>query len=687
VAEAKAQEKVAAGLTPRAMMAVLVLTVLFTFINAHGYQVTGASLFYNRWPYEWQNGVPIVSMGLVFLLVFILEILGVKAKFTSAELAAVALAGLILSSPIPTTNFSYILLTQAGMSAPGNEWAYQYVLPSPWHVPKEAADILRAGSAPVPWHLIATPLFTWTVTWLLWAFMAFFLACIFRRRILEIERMPFPYAQPVIQLIEYSQPEPGSPKARFMSKTFIGYKRFWLGVVLGFLAYIFFLPTYWWPWFPAPWTKEYGWRTMWMLNLYGNTPIKTVLPTAHSCLWIDPMVIAVAMFIPTDILFTAGWGWFFLSWILSEITWRLGLTPTPPPGGFEDQYSAGWYIVENFRLYWLFECGGLIAIGLFTLAFAWKYILETLKAVGKPLLGEEREPLSYRLSWIGFFVVFIVFLAWLSYIGIPAGVAFLILLYMFFFFMTQARLKAESGFIHYWHGWPANEYALGYGRALGLWPPITPQNQTAAYMSAGFNSWTFGYISSATLSGVYLEGFRIAEASNLKLKDAAFVLALSTILTIVFSGIFTVWSAYTLGLSRLQVRPPWAIGHGVWPADYVKAGVTRIDYWDTPFPEGLTGFHYTIIGIIIYGIVFFLRMRFPWFPINPIGLIMFSGNNIKVATTFWVSWWIKWIILKVGGTSLLERLTPVFVGIVVGAFLSLLIVVLTGMILWIPLPL
>jgi hypothetical protein len=50
VAEAKAQEKVAAGLTPRAMMAVLVLTVLFTFINAHGYQVTGASLFYNRWP-------------------------------------------------------------------------------------------------------------------------------------------------------------------------------------------------------------------------------------------------------------------------------------------------------------------------------------------------------------------------------------------------------------------------------------------------------------------------------------------------------------------------------------------------------------------------------------------------------------------------------------------------------------
>jgi hypothetical protein len=125
VAEAKAQEKVAAGLTPRAMMAVLVLTVLFAFINAHGYQVTGASLFYNRWPYEWQNGVPIVSMGLVFLLVFILEILGVKAKFTSAELAAVALAGLILSSPIPTTNFSYILLTQAGMSAPGNEWAYQ----------------------------------------------------------------------------------------------------------------------------------------------------------------------------------------------------------------------------------------------------------------------------------------------------------------------------------------------------------------------------------------------------------------------------------------------------------------------------------------------------------------------------------------------------------------------------------
>ncbi|MEM2868171.1 MAG: DUF6785 family protein [Candidatus Bathyarchaeia archaeon] len=685
--EKSSKERAPAGLTPRALLAVIILTIIFTFINAHGYQVTGTALFYNRWPYEWQNGVPIISMGLVFLLIVIMDVLKVKARFTTAELATVALAGLILSAPITTVNFSYILLTQAGMSAPGNEWAYEYVRKSPWHVPKEAADILRAGPSAAPWGLMMTPLMTWTVTWLLWAFLAFFMACLMRRRVADIEKMPFPYAQPVIQLIEYSKPEPGFTSSKIATSAFIGYRRFWLGVVLGFLAYIFFLPRYWWPWFPAPQTKEYGWYTMWMLNLYGNTPIKTVLPTAHSCFWIDPMVIAVALFIPTDILFTAGWGWFFLSWICSEITWRLGLTPAPPVGGYEDQYSAGWYIVENYRLYWLFESGGLIAIGLFTLIFAGKYLIGTLKAIGKPMPDEaEREPLSYRLSWIGFIVTFIVYIGWLTYIGIPAGVAFLILVYMFFFFMTMIRLKAESGFIHYWHGWPANEYALGYGRLLGLWPPITPENQLGAYMAAGFNSWTFGYISSATLSGVYLEGFRIADASGLRPKHAAATFVLVTIITILFAGIFTVWSAFALGLARLQVRPPWAIGHGVWPANYVRDGVTTIGYWDTPFPEGLTGFHYTIIGIFIYAIIFFLRMRLPWFPINPIGLIMFSGNNIKVATTFWVTWWIKWIILKVGGTPLFEKLVPVIVGIVVGSFLSLLLVVVTGMVFWMPLP-
>ncbi|MEM2486755.1 MAG: hypothetical protein QXY73_05525, partial [Candidatus Bathyarchaeia archaeon] len=67
--EKSSKERAPAGLTPRALLAVIILTIIFTFINAHGYQVTGTALFYNRWPYEWQNGVPIISMGLVFLLI------------------------------------------------------------------------------------------------------------------------------------------------------------------------------------------------------------------------------------------------------------------------------------------------------------------------------------------------------------------------------------------------------------------------------------------------------------------------------------------------------------------------------------------------------------------------------------------------------------------------------------------
>jgi len=51
--EKSSKEKAPAGLTSRALLAVIILTIIFTFINAHGYQVTGTALFYNRWPYEY----------------------------------------------------------------------------------------------------------------------------------------------------------------------------------------------------------------------------------------------------------------------------------------------------------------------------------------------------------------------------------------------------------------------------------------------------------------------------------------------------------------------------------------------------------------------------------------------------------------------------------------------------------
>jgi hypothetical protein len=86
------------------------------------------------------------------------------------------------------------------------------------------------------------------------------------------------------------------------------------------------------------------------------------------------------------------------------------------------------------------------------------------------------------------------------------------------------------------------------------------------------------------------------------------------------------------------------------------------------FPEEVAFFG---IGMAMMGGLIFLRHRFVWWPLHPVGLAI-SGSYLARWTSFTVflAWVIKLVMLKVGGPAFYRKSRPFFVGLLVGYVLG-----------------
>ena len=64
-----------------------------------------------------------------------------------------------------------------------------------------------------------------------------------------------------------------------------------------------------------------------------------------------------------------------------------------------------------------------------------------------------------------------------------------------------------------------------------------------------------------------------------------------------------------------------------------------------------------------------MRLRWIWLPFHPVAYPF--GNSFTLQWlwfSFFISWLAKWLILKHGGLGMFRRLTPFFLGLILGEF-------------------
>ena len=142
------------------------------------------------------------------------------------------------------------------------------------------------------------------------------------------------------------------------------------------------------------------------------------------------------------------------------------------------------------------------------------------------------------------------------------------------------------------------------------------------------------------------------------------VLALSIIVAVVY----TVYLGYTQSGASNFLEPAFKTGSKL-PYDNLARWINN--------EEAITGteFWFMAIGGLATALLIQAHYRFTWWPLHPIGFaVAMTPGMVSSIFSIFVVWFVKALLLKMGGSSLYQRGIPAVIGMIIafvlGVFLS-----------------
>jgi hypothetical protein len=352
-----------------------------------------------------------------------------------------------------------------------------------------------------------------------------------------------------------------------------------------------------------------------------------------------PWIVGIVFFIPLDLCFSV-WFFYLFTKFQSIMASVVGLHGLPGFPYLFQQTTGGW-------------------LGLFLIAL-WltrRHLKSVFMQVFQSNTSEKhdlsKEPMSPRTALTGFIFGF----SFLVLFCMAGGMSFWIALPFFALLVgmetTVARMRAELGP-------PSHElYLVGPDTilvtALGT-RHLGGKNLTMLT----YLSFTDRGMASHTMPH-QLEGFKIAERVGIDARKLAAAMMIAVAVGIVSSLWAWLYSAYQKGVASGftgYVGIPWE-------------SFPRLERWlrypgNTSYPElGFIG-----IGLFFSLIMMFLRVRFLWWPLHPVGYALSTSGWIInfIWFSFLVSWIIKLVILKYGKLKAYRSAVPFFIGLILGEY-------------------
>lgn len=370
-------------------------------------------------------------------------------------------------------------------------------------------------------------------------------------------------------------------------------------------------------------------------NAIGWTPVS-----------IFPYAIGLTFFIPLDLSFSC---WFFyIFWKIERvIASAIGLRGLPE-FPYIDQQTSGAYL-------------GLCAIAIWGTR---RHLRQVFKSIlnRKKSIDESSEAMSYKTAIFGSLIAMVLLTIFCIKLGmsVPMILAFFIL----YFALSTAitRMRAELGSpVHDLHfSGPDMIISKTFGSKR-----FSPGDLTGLSFLWFFNRAYRGHVMPHQL-----EGFKLAERSGANNKKMMIAILLAVILATPSS----IWAYLHAGYKQ---GGPY--GYGTQPFDRLQNWLYNPSQPDIAAGVGV------VVGLISAILLAGMRMRFIWWSLHPAGFAVSSSWSMNVFwSSIFVSWAIKYSILKIGGLKLHSQSIPFFLGLVLGEFVVGSIWSLRGVIFHVP---
>ena len=519
-----------------------------------------------------------------------------------------------------------------------NKWENWHRFLPAWAVPDPSViPAYYAGKSSLftPAHLAgwAGAIGVWTGFIFTLFFCFFCIAALMRRQWVDKERLIFPI---VIIPLEITRDGGSSPLWRS--------RALWLGVglpaVVESLATIHYtlIPTM--PFFPIK-PSEPGFDlgqsvsgTPW--NAIGYTPIGFY-----------PLVVGLTYLLSLDVSFSC---WFF--YLLTKLQ-SVGATAF----GFRDPGTGPTlahlpYVAEQ-------GLGAFLGLALFSLWLARPHLAETWrKAVGRGAdVDDSGEPLPYRAAYIGLFVSSALLVGFGVALGLSLPVSLLFWGLFLLLALTFTRIRAEAGL-----PWGQGPGGLAHGSMVNFagTGAFTPRELTAFSLLRPFDSdWR------CLGQPAEMEAMKIADSTTPRPMNPRHLTW--AILAAVLVGALASWACclglyYHFGAGSAVVNP-WRTSQG-------HSGFDELQGWlNTGRPADSARLTAAFAGMGMVLLLSLLRVRFPWWPLHPIGYAVGSTDTM---TWIWfpmlLGWLAKALILRYGGAKVYRQALPFFIGLVLGDY-------------------
>jgi hypothetical protein len=628
---AQAAASLSSGVTWRSVLLGLLVAI---FVNL-GSPAAEALAFSNySWSYLPEGGV------LPFLL-----LLGLNAPLrrwrprlalTRGELLCIFAMGLVANCTPIFLMFFHLsaIISPHYFASDSNHWAERLLplLPPQLIVNSRAAALAfyegQAATRAIPWRAWAGPLSHWLPFLAAMLLTGYAWAALFRRPWREQERLAYPLMQLPLTLTE--EAGGGSPLTRQMG--------FWIGLALPLVcttAYVLHTIA---PSVPAVPVDHLG-----SLD-FGQIAVSERAPWVVLNLRLNLLALGVAYFVPSQLLLSI-WVFFLLRLTEEVLVAAVGL----------DLGSGGMFTWGNACVAWQ-SGGAFFALGLATLWAARRHLGRSWRAAWRPAPAEwADEVLSPRWTW-GLLLGGSAYLAlWLHRYNLPWGPTLLFGLALALIYLGMARVVCDAGIFYFVPpliGQNLCIYALGT-HAIG------PQGMMAFGLSY---SW-HGDVQTV-LPALAGQCFRLREAIGGPGRRFSLALGAAVAAGLAAATLFIIWFGYH---TRAISWNTWVF-RGWGPNTYEQV-LAQIEH---PFDRSWPHLAWFGGGAAAAVALTVLRLRFPGFPLHPMGLAVCSSFTIGPAV--WLAcllgWAAKSVLLRAGGLVLYRRAAPFFVGLCAGHFVG-----------------
>ncbi|MEM4925964.1 MAG: DUF6785 family protein [Thermofilaceae archaeon] len=644
------------GLTPRVLILSLITIFVLTPVSAMIYFLTDKTGLYQSL---------MIPYFFIILLNFLVGKVNPRWRLTPPELAILLLPffAIIGKAYLPigagfegfgrfqinTVHFLIYATNNMPMMPVFRELLPGYI----W--PKDPTVIEMAWRGKLPGEVVnwgawtGAIMFIWlsSLTWLL--LVIFIVFGIIGYQWVEVERLTFPMAIPTTYIIVRSQENGRTPLFDMKeSESRIFWVAFIVGLVIGgapIMAEVI----------PAiPVGGAFQWGEMPMSFMF----IPAVFgPGAHAQATFIIHQAMLFLLVPFDVLWTGFLIWVIFGLIYQPLGVRMGWLPYQP--GVET-WSNWWFGYRPPFPYSFFATAGLATgVALYSLWVARDRIRRLFSTIRGADIIEDG--LSLRLVAMGLIGSALFFLIFWAAVGVPFVAAILLLLTWFIWQIGHARVMAEV----WWHDpcyWAYVFYWLYPAGAGWMWGTEIPTRSAGWLMTNTaitiLGEWTPRHFPMS--SGFFTNYYYVVRRTRTNLKDAFIISVITAVLCSLIATIVPLWLANHIGLSKSAL-----VGYASYIAGYTSdKGITSMGAFTIP-NEHIAA--WTVIGILTAFALYFIRMRWPAFIINPVAAIPAFWLMEFMWLASLVALVVKIVLVRALGAARFERyVTPIAAGVAIG---------------------